>query len=479
MFDNGVGLGIDARHLESDNFRDHNETRVQNVKVLLEQESDTGRLFIELRHLDEWQQTPGALFLDELAADRRQSIDVFADDFIDTRSNVVRAGLEGSLGASWQLLGEVSYRDDDREFVQSFRTFPGSLTNQDREVWDFTPRLAGDLTLGGRTAHVTLGADLQRTDYLLVSAFGPQGIDQAIDAYYAQALLSLAPRWDLTAGLRHARVDNDINDNGTPVNLADDVTVGALGVVFRPAPGWRFYARADQNYRFAKVDEHTNPVFGQPTGLENQTGVSYEVGGRYENDYVSTSLQVYQLELQDEISFDASGFANINLDDTRRRGLSLAVEASPVDAWLAGLNYNYVDGELTDGPNEGKRIPLVPRHRLRGYLEWSALENTTLTLEALYVGDQVYGGDFANRFPQLDGYTVVNLSGRWQRGPWRVNLRVDNVFDELYSETGNIGLASAGSGHTQCESGLFVDSCPAEHPAPERNARLTLTYQFH
>ena len=473
----GWGYRVSARRRLSDNYRDHNDSRLHNATFLVDHRHDGGRVSLEHEVLDERLQTPGALFLDEAAADPRQSLPIYAGDFIDTRSGVTRLAVEQRLSDRWRFAGEIGYRDDDRSFVQSFRTFAGSRASQDREVWDITPRLVGDLEIGGHDTRLTLGADLQRSDYLLVSAFGPQGVDQAIDAYYGQAVITLAPRWELTAGVRHARVENDIDDGGTPVSLDDDVTIGALGLVFRPAPGWRLYARADQNYRFAKVDEHTNPIFGQPTGLKNQTGVSYELGGSYDGGPLSASLLLYQLDLHDEISFDASGFANVNLDQTRRRGLGLSLSYRPAAAWWTDLGYDYIDGRITSGPNDGRRIPLVPRHRLRGALGWRPRPDTRLELEALYVGDQPFGGDFANRFPLLDGYTLVNLAARWASGPWRLNLRLDNLLDRDYAESGNVGFDLGGSGHPDCIAGFF-DSCPAVNPSPGRNLWASLAYRF-
>ena len=62
---------------------------------------------------------------------------------------------------------------------------------------------------------------------------------------------------------------------GTSQQLDENWRLEAeLGFSYRPDPAWRLFLRADQGYRFAKVDEHSNVVFGQPVGLDTQRGTS-------------------------------------------------------------------------------------------------------------------------------------------------------------------------------------------------------------
>lgn len=456
----GWGYRINARQRDSDNYRDRNKTRLRNLSLLLDRRFADGRVFVELEQFHEHQQTPGALFADELAADRRQA--AYHGDYIDTESRRLRVGLHRSLNASWRFEGEIGRQVDDREFVQSFRAFPGTLSTQDRTITTANPRLIG--RFGNST--VTVGADFERTDYLLLTAFGPQGVDQDIGALYGQWVQAIDDRTDVTVGLRHARVWNDIYDGITTTPLNDKVTVGSAGISFRPDARWRVFARAEQNYRFAKVDEHTNPVFGQPIGLKNPTGTSYELGAQYAHRGVQASVVVYRLDMQDEIGFDASGFYNINLDHTRRHGAQLSVSAPLGDTLLAGVSADLTDGKLSSGPYQGKRIPNVPRHQLRAFVDWAASNDASVYLEALHVGDRVLGADFANAYPKLASYTVVNLKLGYQRGPWQLSARINNLLDARYIATGALGYDA------------LYNVTPGYNPAPERNLWLSASYSF-
>lgn len=455
---------------ESDNFRDHNEAETQSASLLLQKQLKGGRLFVEYEKLDDYIQTPGSLFLDELATDRKQAAMVYQADYQDLVSDTFRLGLSNQLSDSWSLEIDASLQEDEREFITTFRAFPpGTRSTQDRQTVDFNPRLIGNFG----QYQVTVGLDMQNTDYLLVSAFGPQAVDQLITGIYAQSVITLDKQVELVAGLRHARIENDINDGGTYYQLDDDVTIGSLAANYHMNDMWRLYARADQNYRFAKVDEHTNPVFMQPVGLENQTGITYELGAQFTNSNAQGGFQIYQLDLDDEISFDASGYSNINLDETRRLGFSVNGQWFLQEDWVVGMNYDYVDTEITSGPFDGNNLPQVPENRIRLFGEYTVNENLNLVLNAIYSDNQMYGGDYNNLYQPMKSYTVVNFSGMYEQENWSLSWRVNNLLDKQYSDSGSIGNDAAN--HVNClADGFGGFNCPAEFPAPERNFWLSL-----
>ncbi|RMG35282.1 MAG: TonB-dependent receptor [Gammaproteobacteria bacterium] len=455
----GLQLGADLKFDHSDNYRRHNGSTVKRGGLTLDWSHAAGHTRIRFSHLDDYQDTPGALLAAEVAADRRQVTADFVNDYFNTHSTLFRVNSAITMSPAWTARLDATWQRDRRDFIQSFRGFgPGSRSTQDRDTIEFNPRFVGRL---GKTT-LTLGADLQTTDYLLLTAFGPQGNDQQIAAFYGQANYRFTPRLSITGGLRHARVDNDINNNGTPVSLGDDVTVGSLGMVFKPDAHLRLYARADQNYRFPKVDEHTNVVFGQPVGLKTQTGVSYEAGADYLGNEFSLRTRIYRLNLKNEISNDASAFlANVNLDHTRRIGLALSGDFSPHPDWTLGGGYEYIDSEITSGTHAGSEVPLVARHHATLFAEWTPSLRWLLRADLAYTGDRVTGSDFANTGPRLDAHATVNLNLHYDGGNWQLNARIDNLFNELYNESGATAFGTTGF-----------------NPAPERRARLDLSWQF-
>jgi iron complex outermembrane receptor protein len=450
-----VGLNLQLHKRDSDNYRDRNASRVERLDGRLEIEHGAGYSYVDLQLLRDYVQTPGALLASELAEDRRQA--VFQDDYLDTDSKVMRLGTDQRLDGHWRLEAELALRDDHRDFVQSFRGFPGSESTQERDSTELTPRLVGryDDTV------ITLGVDYLSTDYQLVSAFGRQANDQRISAAYGQLTRPVSPGLSFTAGVRHARVDNAIDSAGIRVDIDDAVTVGSFGLVYLPSNAWRLFLRADQNYRFAKVDEHTNVPFVQPIGLDTQRGISYEAGAEYAANGLRVGVNAFQLRLQDEISFDASTFTNVNLPTSRRNGLNLSADAALSGSLRIGAGYAYIDAEIRSGQHAGKRVPLVPQQTWELYAEWRPKRNLLLRLDAEHVGEQFLGGDFDNASPPLPAYAVANLVAHYDLADWRFTAKINNLFDERYSETGAISFAGDGF-----------------NPAPERNFWIGANYVF-
>lgn len=464
--DNGLAYRFSAKRRISDNYRDNNETDRNDFNLRLDYEYAWGGLFFEQQRIDHFQQLPGSLFADELAQNRRQSAAAYAGDFSETETDVSRFGLQQQLGRYWTFEGELTHRDNDREFQTGFRTFPGSLATQERTVKGFNPRFIGVYPIAHGEVRVTAGADLERTDYALQTSFGPTVLDQSVDAVYAQVTLPATDRISVTAGFRRASVDNQIESFAGIDRLDDSENVAALGISLQANDALRFFFRVDENFRFATVDEHTNPVFGQPVGLENQTGISHEAGVEWRQAGFNAKLVIYRLDLDNEISFDTSEFSNINLDETRREGATLegSWQVRP-DLTLNG-SLTYTDPSITDGSFDGNRIPLVAARTSRLSGDWHPSPLWHLFAEGLFSSQRVLGGDFGNRFDMLPGYGVVNLGAQFTTGPWRIGLRIDNLLDKQYSNSGAVGFDAGFTRRT------------AFFPAPERNLWLTLNYRI-
>ncbi len=464
--ENGFAYRISASRETADNYRDNNRTENQNLNLRLDYEHDGGRLFIEQQALDDEQQLPGSLFADEMARDRRQSAAAYRGDYSESRSDVTRIGLEQELTRNWRFEGEASYRDNDREFQTSFRTFPGSLSTQTRKVKGLNPRIIGLLPLASGEATLTGGADLERTDYDLETSFGPQRLDQSVDALYLQLTAPLSPTLSTTLGWRRAKVENSIDTGSGSDQLDDRLSAGSLGLVLRPADNLRLFLRLDENYRFATVDEHTNVVYGQPVGIENQTGLSQEAGLEWQQDGVSAKAVIYRLKLENEINFDTTGFINTNLEETRREGLILEShwQATP-NLTLAG-SFTYTNPTITAGPFKGNQIPLVSARSARLRLDWMPAQQWRFYAENILRSKRVFSGDFANTFGNLPGYGLLNTGGSYATGPWRLDLRIENLLDKRYPASGSVGYDAS---FTPRE---------AYFPAPERMLRLTARYQF-
>ncbi|MBT2987438.1 MAG: TonB-dependent receptor [Candidatus Thiodiazotropha sp. (ex Ctena orbiculata)] len=463
---NGFAYHLSARHRESDNYRENNRTERDDYNLRLDYRHQQGEVFVEHQQVDDYQQLPGSLFLSEIEEDRRQSVAAYSGDFSDLESDISRIGIRQELGGYWSFEGELTRRDDQRSFQTSFRTTQDSVSTQDREVLGFNPRFIAIFPFAAGEATFTGGADLERTDYALQTSFGPQLLDQSVDACYLQLTAPITGWASTTVGYRHAEVENEIDSGSGTDKLDDSVNAAALGFNFTPTEDLRLFVRLDQNYRFATVDEHTNVLFGQPVGIENQTGISHEAGVEWKRPAMRALLLLYRLDLEDEISFDASGFVNTNLDETRRKGVTLESSWQVHPALSLSGSLSYTDPTITDGAFKGNRIPLVAARSARLSGDWRLSPQWSLVGETIFTSERIVGGDFSNALARLPGFGVTNVSAHYRHGPWHLSLRIDNLFDKEYANSGSAGFDAS------------FNQQAAFFPAPERNLWLALNYQF-
>jgi iron complex outermembrane receptor protein len=468
---NGLNYRLSAKKEESDNYRENNDLDYENLSGRLGYEYATGSVFFELQHFHERLGAPGALFTDEVEEDRRQAFPTFIGDFVEPTTDVQRLGLRQSISGHWSFDAEATNRDNHTDFQLSSRFGKLPAGKQDREIQEFTPRFIGAYALGGGDMLLTLGYDWKRSDYRIQSSIGFQKNDQSIDAVYGQGVIPIAERWTLTLGARHADARNEIQDSFTfteETPISDSVTVGDLGLAFRPDPAWRLFLRRAGNFRFPKVDELTDPVPGLV--LQPQEGVSYELGAEWARGRHDAKLVLYRLDLDDEIAtvpgVGLFGFpANTNIDATRRDGLILSGAWQVTERVRLAGSYSYVDARVSAGPFAGNRIPGVARNIGSVSAQYQPAPRWSLYAELQATGNRVLLGDFANAFQRLPGYGVVNLKADYHFKRWTFSARVNNLLNKLYSDVGTLGL----------DPDTFAAE-PAFYPSPERNFFLSVRY---
>lgn len=474
--DNGVNYRVSLDARDSDNYREHNEASYLNGFGKLGYDYQRGSIFAELQYIDDEVNTPGTLFDDELAADRRQVSANFAGDFSNTKTNMGRVALIHELTDNWSFEGELTHRAVDGIFrLSSVFGAETQDSTQSRDVDEFTPRIIGFIPALNNSM-LTMGADIIKSDYHLSSRFGDQFNKQSQDSIYMQLIIPATESIDVTLGARHASVDNDLRDTGSfalypaGADIDDEVTVGTFGLSFRATSNWRVLFRADQNYRFAKVDEFLAPAFTpsfQPVKLKTQKGLSFETGVEWTQANNSARFIIYQLELDDEIAFDPVNFANINLDETQRRGIITSANWQLMSRVGLSASYTYTDAEVRNGAFEGKDIPFVAKHSGLIGLDYTVSEHWQLYGEVYAISDRVFSGDFTNVLDNLPGYGVLNVKAQYDIDDFVFSARINNVLDKHYSDVGQLGT----------DPNTFL-SRPAYFPSPEINFLLTAAWQF-
>ncbi|NNE38135.1 MAG: TonB-dependent receptor plug domain-containing protein [Gammaproteobacteria bacterium] len=483
--DNGIEYRISAQHHLTDNYRDNNRLELTNLNARAAYHHDKGQLFVELQGSKQGLQLPGALFSDLLRRDRRQALN--SGDEIQTDTTA------GRLGVQYFILPQVQFRV---EYTNRFNDITGTISSagnaekfsSKRHHRELTPRFNLSFELLGLESILYMGLDWFETDYLIQSRFGLTDNTQTQYGYYGRLMTSITDRFKLISGFRHGAVNNNILvdtlsfGRSLPEGTELDDTANAfeLGFSYQLNPSWRLFSRIDRNYRFVTADEYSaiadNNFFSQLFAFGTtvpipvtQQGYSLEAGISWENsDHSQLSMQVYRLDIDDEIVFDPVLFLNTNLGDSRRNGLILEGRHAITEQITLAGSYSYLDAKFTSGQFVGKELTFLPEHSARASLSYELNDKTGMFIEWLGQGKRLFDGDYANEFEQLPGYATFNVN-TWHRiGNIQMSLKVNNIFDRHYSDSGIIGFD-------------FRQPFPSPlaetyYPAPGINFMLSLSY---
>jgi len=470
--DNGFAWHFSAEASRSDGYRDHSVRDFSNLGGYFSYTHDTGAIFVDLQQVNDDLELPGALVQAAYDVDRRQINSGFVNDFSDSTINVIRLGGRQKINRNWVFEGELTQRDTDERLTQSFQNNPSPPGGQTRrDQTSFNPRLIGSFETGRGDAQVTAGMDIENTNFSLYVPFfffGPGATDRSNDqhtrAIYAQGTLPLNEKLSLTAGGRHASVDNRMVDTGSfpaGIDVDDNVFVKTLGLNYQADKQWRFYTRLDENFRFAKVDELT----GAPAGtlLDTQTGLSFDAGMAWTNRSRFVELGLYRLELEDEIYFDPTvGLfgANTNLDKTLRRGIVVSGGLGLNEKLSLSGDFTYTHAKFESGGLEGNYVSGVAPRIATLRMDVRPNENWKLQTELQLISSKYALGDNLNNKEKAPGYGVLNLKARYRARQWELVLRINNVLDKQYAE-------------------FIADGFTRSYqPSPERNALLSIRYNL-
>ncbi|BAJ03443.1 TonB-dependent receptor [Shewanella violacea] len=455
-------------HNRGDNYRDHNANKTSSVLGRLQYEDGPQDFFVETSYYDNDRELAGALTEEQIEENPRQSnatLPDAADAYMHEMTTAARSGYKYQLSDEWSLGADINYSDTLITGLSEW----GTSRKDTRSLLEFTPKAVANIATDNGDLKIVTGIDLSRGE----SEFGSgRGNVQKQASAYVQATVPLSKTLSYVVGGRYAEVTDDLVDPDVYINgieLDQDAHAFELGLNYRPTSSHRFYLRADDNFRFAKVDEqaYTSPGV---IGLNPQTGRSYEAGWDWTPKSHTLRLSVYRLDLEDEIVFDSSaetpiggGYpgANINADASRRYGVSADWDWQLTDKVQVGGEYNYIDAEFTEGLNEGKQLSWVAEHTGRGYLSIDANQNWQVFTEVAYTGERFIEGDNSNAAPKLDAYWLTNLAINYTNDAWLASFRVDNLLDEQYVSSGY--YSSWGSGY---------------YAGTGRALRLTASYRF-
>lgn len=343
----------------------------------------------------------------------------FADDVMDHYNGSL---LQGGLDALWKINhGAIhflyAYDDTRRKYEDSYGTtdYAGHFQNGDLffnyDVGRYLQLLSGinyqDLTLAGAEGAVaTLFSPYLSVFFRRISGFG------------------------LEAGVRtnrHSRYGNNTT------------------VAFNPS--WRFGDNVKLYYNYATgfkaptLSQLFGP-FGPNPDLAPERSRSHEGGieALLIEKKLDVNLLLFDRKVRDIINY-ISPDGYINSGTFMGHGFEFRADLSLGSRSNLGVNYGYVDGELTSADGgESRSLIRIPRHTAGIYLSWRPAERWRLNSRLAYCGsrmDEYFDlSEFSSVRLQLDPYLLWNAHVAFEANRYlTVFMDLGNLLNSDYQES--------------------------------------------
>ncbi|MEN8720456.1 MAG: TonB-dependent receptor, partial [Oceanococcaceae bacterium] len=392
------------------------------------------------------------------------------NDGSDKRFATLRVDAGTNVGRDLRLLtfAYTTQQDFTRWFTRGPQD-PAAAWRQreesyDRTVFGLGTSLNGRQTMAGREVDFVLGIegfdestdeqffdDLDNRVRTSPSQRDREATLESVSAF-AEASIALAPRWQASAGLRYDRFRGDCRLLGPETGSDPCDTLDSIDN-FSPKLGLKWQAtdalalRASVAEGFALATGFAKFAPGAQA-LDPNTLRQFELGlaaraGRFDLD-----LALYQIDSSQEIGQPAPGEFE-NFGATERQGLELSTGWQLLPTLGLRAIFGRTDSEITRNRNAdllGNRVSGVPDETLTLLAEWAPAAQP-LSMTAIYRHVGAYQLNAANS-DAAPSYRVVDLIAQY-RLPGdrerRLQLLIDNIFDEVYATTINSLGAAPGA----------------------------------
>ncbi|MCG7374625.1 TonB-dependent siderophore receptor [Pseudomonas luteola] len=467
----------------SDSFRDHVESERYNVAPVLRwQLSDRTAVILEgdylhnrhpmdrgvTRYATQAGQLPRDRFLGEEDAGKLRN-----------ENATTQLRLEHQLNDDWAVRGGVQYLDgsldggavENNGLAADGRTIGRNYSERTLE-WDdiaFQTNIEGHFKTAG-FAHTLLAGveydDFNYTSFIRrssgsVSAF-PLDLyapvygqplpaltrttthdDENLKSYalYLQDQVELTDRLKAQVGARLERFEqqytNYLSASGS-WEQAHNAVSPRFGLVYDLTDSLAVYANTARSFKPNRGADRSSQAFDPEKGIAYETGIKYDVP---EHD-LSITAALFHITKENVLTSDPlDSNYQIAAGEVRSRGFDLSLAGNITPQWRVIGGYAYVDAEVTKSTTStmptGSRLANVPKHsvNLLNTYEFDSglLSGLGVGVGLKYVGDRK--GSTSSTAFDMSSYTVVDLLAYYPlTDRIRLNLNLDNVFNEEYDE---------------------------------------------
>ncbi|HTY02774.1 MAG TPA: TonB-dependent receptor [Rhodocyclaceae bacterium] len=426
-----------VEHVESNEYRRNNEHRSTAASGRVSHDIAGGEVFVDAGASTLRYGLPGAVTEAQYASNPRAA--ETTDSWFKRDHEFFRPGVRKDLTPNLTMISELEIDDSrNRSWISNW----GSYRDVGVRSYALTPRLRWAHGLAGVDSTTVAGVDWSDAKLDQDIAATPGGattdtvsFDRRSLGAYVHNTTQATDTMAITAGVRAQRISTHATN--TAATSGSDTTASKpateLGAIWRPSAAWKVFAKAATTFRYPVLDELTTfGGFALPPPRP-ETGKEVDLGTEWRGNGHSIQATLYEQRMRDEITYNAITFQNENLQRTLHRGIEVDTRWQVAAAWHANLSWTQQQAEFTEGANDGKTIPLVPRTKLTAMLTWDGAAVGTHSLLASYVGSRHFVGDEANTRTQLPAYTTLDWKSRWQFGHWNLDARIANLTNRKYA----------------------------------------------
>jgi iron complex outermembrane receptor protein len=419
--------------------------------------------------------------------------------------SIHNTGVSAGLGFAWAInetLGfelPVSYNWQNRKlenpgYSMIMRTTPQML--------GIRPKMTATLRPAGMSLRLSGGVDMlaafnrTETSYDIVQETNPNTteVSEFTVGPWFLANFEPFPILALNAGIRYdaafikARQEAwtgsvmgvlPASYQDSDVSTDYDAFVYEAGFALNPLDFMKIYAKYGTQFKYPFLDQlvklptpSSSPVVRLNTGLKPEKGWTVEGGiGLNFKQFIKLDANIYYLKIDNEIFADALTWVYMNMDPIDRLGTNIGLTLTPVKYVELDIDYGFVDAKFSDGPNEGKTVPLTAAHTLSGSLMLRLPFGLSLGPTMLYKSEMHPALDYTNA-ASIDPSLIWGLQARYVitnvKGDLAVQLTVHNLADTKYASLVYMGMIQTAPG----EPAYYVDGNMG------RSINLSVQYSF-
>jgi outer membrane receptor protein involved in Fe transport len=226
-----------------------------------------------------------------------------------------------------------------------------------------------------------------------------------------------------------------------------DSFVYEAGFTVNPLDFLKVYAKYGTQFRFPYLDDITVISYGPGETIALNTDMKPEEGWTVEGgiglnikNIARLDANFYYLKISNEILTaltSATTYTTMNLDPIDRLGTNIGLQLTPVKYISLDFDYGFVNAEFSEGPFEGKLVPLVSKHTLSSALMLYIPFGLSLGPKVLYKSEMYPGFDNNNTSPTVDASLIWGIQARYAPAKFDGNfvllLTVHNLTDTEYA----------------------------------------------